>query len=1034
MESPKLHRWYLSRRSRTAATWQCEVRFVKTGDRVERLVSREVGVVVAERAGGLCEVVFPSGPALLHGDELRPLQADPDAQLADGQLGASLPYLLRLQALYLRHAYRFDPLSGLSNARIEPALHQIYIAHRVSGKLQPRMILADEVGLGKTIEAGLILKELRARAQIQRVLVVCPASLQLQWQQELRSKFNEHFEIIDGAAVKYLGQRGANPWSKRDNVICSLPFAAHPKRVEQIVDAEWDLVVFDEAHRVRRWMQSKTTTKTTQAYRLADELKELTNGLLLLTATPMQLHSFELYSLIELVEPGLFPNFDDYERRRRQLPRLNEAMKTLVSWRALPAARREVASRELGATFRQLGLAEPAAGNLDDDEHQNAVIDALVEQHPLSEVMVRNRKAELGGFVRRDPHQVHVELTDEEAQLYDDVTDYIREGYNEAVATKNHAVGFLMVTYQKLMASSSHALRTSFQRRIAKLRQKQRVAQEKRVQLTESALDELRDGPELSAARDEVDGLVIDVAAIEFEIQRLEQLVARLGRVRDSKADMLVAAADKIFEQNADEKMLVFTQFLETQEFIAAALRANGYSVSVFNGSMSLEDKEEAVRAFRDRGQVLIATESGGEGRNFQFCHILVNYDLPWNPMKVEQRIGRLDRIGQKRPILIYNLACAGTIEERVLHVLDQRIGLFEESVGSLDPILGEVETDIERLIMSQAGDFETEFKVFEQDLEAKVLKAREAERTLADFALDRASFRRDEANALLASKPMADHRDLERFVGDALVFYGGLLTDHDEGGSAISVSPHLGARLKTRESATRGVFNPAVAMELEDLPFLAFGHHLIDAIVDLPVTVEPVTTGARRDPTAPGGVSVEVMYEIQAEGAQPSGTLIRHLVGPDLTVRSEAMTTMPAGPADDVHAAVPDWVGPALAASRARFEEEYAAEWSHLQAEADGTRREQLARAHRIFEYRRLRLQLMIDEAQAWISEKEAHGTDRDRRILPARKGRLAKDRERLARLQADVDEQTRTIAAWVPGAKATVLAAGIVIGETHP
>jgi SNF2-related domain len=151
---------------------------------------------------------------------------------------------LRLQSLYLRHSYRYDPLTGLSSAGIEPQLHQVFVAHRVTQKLEPRMILADEVGLGKTIEAGLIIKELRARGLLDRVLIVVPASLQLQWQSELKSKFNEEFEILDGAALQYLGRGKANPWMARHNVICSLPFASSPKRAEQIIEADWDLVVF----------------------------------------------------------------------------------------------------------------------------------------------------------------------------------------------------------------------------------------------------------------------------------------------------------------------------------------------------------------------------------------------------------------------------------------------------------------------------------------------------------------------------------------------------------------------------------------------------------------------------------------------------------------------------------------------------------------------------------------------------------------------------------------------------------------------
>src|SRR5260370_13647296 len=172
------------------------------------------------------------------------------------------------------------------------------------------VILADEVGLGRTIEAGLIMKEVIARQMISRILVVCPANLVLQWHHELQSKFNEDFEVMDGGGARFLGKDGTNPWLKRDRIICSLQFAANPANAEKIIEAPWDLIIFDEAHRVRRRKISAKKVHTTQAYRLADELKELTSGLLLLTATPMQLHSSELFSLIELVELGLFKAFE----------------------------------------------------------------------------------------------------------------------------------------------------------------------------------------------------------------------------------------------------------------------------------------------------------------------------------------------------------------------------------------------------------------------------------------------------------------------------------------------------------------------------------------------------------------------------------------------------------------------------------------------------------------------------------------------------------------------------------------------------
>src|SRR5580704_4456982 len=355
------------------------------GERVRRAATGEDGVIVSAGESALVQVAFPSGSVWVHAEELERLPEGPSERLAVGELGRLEPYGLRLQSLYLKHAYRYDPLTGLSSARIEPQPHQVFVAHRVTQKLQPRMILADEVGLGKTIEAGLIIKELRARGLLGRVLIIVPASLQLQWQSELRSKFNEDFEVLDSAALQYLGRGGGNPWMARQNVICSLPFAANPKRAEQIIEAEWDLVIFDEAHRVRRHLQGASKTRTTQAYRLADELKELVNGLLLLTATPMQVHPFELYSLIELVEPGLFPTFRSYDSFRGYLPRLNALMKDLQAWNALGDAERASALRANSEMLDELGVpADRALTVLGQDPDRERLMDVLVSKHPLA--------------------------------------------------------------------------------------------------------------------------------------------------------------------------------------------------------------------------------------------------------------------------------------------------------------------------------------------------------------------------------------------------------------------------------------------------------------------------------------------------------------------------------------------------------------------------------------------------------------------------------------------------------------------------
>src|SRR5262249_30558380 len=227
---------------------------------------------------------------------------------------------------------------------------------------------------------------------------------------------------------------------------------------------------------------------------------------------------------------------------------------------------------------------------------------------------------------------------------------------------------------------------------------------------SETRLEELRDAEEVTAALTELEDSPVDLDGLRLEIKQLEELVDRLGKGRGSRGAGLLTGLDSILVGRTYDKMIIFPEFIETQQSLAAALEQNGYTVAVFNGQMSLDEKEEAVQRFRGRDQILISTEAGGEGRNFQFCHLMVNYDLPWNPMRVEQRIGRLDRIGQKHPVRIYNLYCQDTVEERVLDVLQHRIGLFEESVGSLDPILGEVERDIERLVLSRVTDLDKEF------------------------------------------------------------------------------------------------------------------------------------------------------------------------------------------------------------------------------------------------------------------------------------------------------------------------------------
>jgi ATP-dependent helicase HepA len=347
-----------------------------------------------------------------------------------------------------------------------------------------------------------------------------------------------------------------------------------------------------------------------------------------------------------------------------------------------------------------------------------------------------------------------VTLTRSEVDALAAVENYVLTGYNVATSNRDNSLGFVMTTFQKLMASSIAALRASLAKRF---RSMERLGIGSTVS-AEEALEE--DAP----AAD----VVTRGRAMTGEREQLARLIALLDKVEtDSKADVLLDQLDVVREQDANAKVLIFTEFRETQDYLAKRLAARGWGVNVFHGQMKIEGKDKAVEQFRDDegSRVLVSTEAGGEGRNFQFCHLLVNYDLPWNPMRVEQRIGRVDRIGQENVVQVFNLWVRGTIEERILDVLERRINVFEQTVGGLDPILGETERDLRRILRQAGVERERALEQFEQDVERRVAKARRAERQLRDFVMDTKSFSREISERVLGQASPVSEEDRERLV-----------------------------------------------------------------------------------------------------------------------------------------------------------------------------------------------------------------------------------------------------------------------------
>ena len=416
---------------RTLTIETVESKLYSIGDRV-RTVDNQLGFVrsSSERNGlNWYEVETLESSRILAETHLRPhADTDPAALLAAGKLSSPHDFQVRTMAARALFSHESDPLSTLGNARVELREHQVGVLHRVATSYPHRFLLADEVGLGKTIEAGLILKELKARRMADRVLIIVPAGLRRQWQFEMLNKFNERFAIFTTQTVRYLTDQGStNPWRENSHVICSHDFAARPEtRHMEIAQAGWDLIIIDEAHHARR-----NSNNTTLLYRFAQKLTDpeldRDQSMLLLTATPMQLEREELYALIELLDPALFPSEESFSRHVDELPGLNALVERVRRYGQLSEGEKDEVCSE---TVDYLDMELPTAlALLGEGSGRETVARELEGLHRLSDVMLRNRKAVVGGFMGRHAETIWVDLTDKERAFYDAVTDYTRLGF-----------------------------------------------------------------------------------------------------------------------------------------------------------------------------------------------------------------------------------------------------------------------------------------------------------------------------------------------------------------------------------------------------------------------------------------------------------------------------------------------------------------------------------------------------------------------------------------------------------------------------
>lgn len=518
---------------------------------------------------------------------------------------------------------------------VVPLPHQLYALNRAMSRDRIRYLLADEVGLGKTIEAGLILRELKLRGMVRRVLVVAPKGLVRQWQAEMRLHFGENFRFIEPSEITAFRQwrdEEDNLWRMHDQVICSLDSVKpiekrrgwsleqlntyNRERFEDLISAGWDLVIIDESHRLGG------STEQVARYKLGAALSEAAPYLLLLSATPHQGKTDQFMRLMQLLDRDSFPDESSINHERVRPFVIRTEKRVSINAEGQPLFKPRV-TRLLPVTWQ-------------------------------------------------DKHAA-------QQRLYESVTDYVRHGYNQAMAAKQRHIGFLMILMQRLVTSSTAAIRTTLEKRLTLL---------ETPQLQTNLFDE----PDVDEWA-ELDGqsqleIAVQTSGWEREKAEVETLLELARETErqgtDAKAEALLDLIYKLQQEENEPqlKVLIFTEFVPTQAMLAQFLESRGFSVALLNGSMDLEARTQAQQAFSRDVRVLISTDAGGEGLNLQFCHVVVNFDMPWNPMRLEQRIGRVDRIGQPHVVRAINFVLDDTVEHRVREVLEHKLEVIAQEFG----------------------------------------------------------------------------------------------------------------------------------------------------------------------------------------------------------------------------------------------------------------------------------------------------------------------------------------------------------------
>ncbi len=815
----------------------------RTGDFVKIKGRDDLGVVEIYRVSDVfgsyqAEVVYEDTTGRhLQSFPIERLEPAPDLweRIRRNDIDAPVDFLLKQLSFQI-------PLQNtggqLSNSRTDLLPHQILITRDVVSAKRRRFLIADEVGLGKTIEAGMILRELISRNEAKRILVIAPAGLIKNWQQELRDAFRLNFEVLGVDFVDH----GVTSWETHNQVIASVDTVEKTQRLERLLGGpRWDVIIFDEAHHLSRLKYGKKIQSTLN-YKLAEAIKGHTRDLLFLSATPHQGNTFQFWSLIQLLDDSLF---EDEDSLREHKGFLNQVM--------IRRTKREVTDKN---------------------------------GDPI--------------FMRRQVHTQSFQLAIREKNFYESLTEYLKEGYTAAglgekkTTSEQRAIGFVMTTFQKIMSSSMRAIRQALRRRLLVLliRQQMDLENRRRHQASHSRIaeeiikiqDEMRqlatllsnipnsgsrqadldayiaqmkqkvsrkymqqndEETEWSLDADEggEEGIYTD-ASIPDEISKVKELLRIVPEGVDRKFDTLTRAVDSIRKDNPGEKFVIFTQYVETLLFLQEKLGSiygEGKVVVIRGGP--LDDKIEAKDKFWEENgaQFLLCTSAGGEGINLQVGHILFNYDLPWNPMAVEQRIGRIHRYGQKDTAQVYNLVAEDTVEKNIYDILNTKLMDIATEIGKVDSethqpledfrseILGFLGSSPNYLELYKRALVDKDYLRTEKEITEAMQNALQASEALKSLTMDLKTFNLQEYLDIEGKFSLGD---LKTFTQTAILRLGGSILPKGEFLSIVTPKPLLKYTnvLPKYELVS---FDREAAMRKRSAELFGLGHPLIDALID---------------------------------------------------------------------------------------------------------------------------------------------------------------------------------------------------------